>query len=305
VTQYVLRRALWSIVTLAGILTVSFFILHLSGDPVAMLVSADATPEDVARLREALGLNRSLSVQYLDFVAKALRGDFGASFRYHLPALGVVLERIPATFQLMLAGLAVTLVIAFPLGVASGMRPGTWIDRVAQVWAAAGQATPGFFLGVMMIYLFAVYLNVLPAFGNESMSGYVMPSVVLGVYGAAPLTRLMRGALREVLARDYIRTARSKGLAESVVLLRHALRNALIPVLTVLAIQIGVLLSGSVITETVFAWPGMGRLVVQAVENHDFPVVQAAVCFIGTIILVLNLLVDICYAWLDPRIRLG
>ncbi len=184
--QYVLRRALWSVVTLAGILTVSFFILHLSGDPVAMLVSADATPEDVARLRAGLGLDRPLSVQYVDFFARALHGDFGASFRYRLPAMGVVLERIPATCNLMLAGLAVTVLIAFPLGVASGVRPGTWIDRVAQVWAAAGQATPGFFLGVMLIYMFAVWLNVLPAFGNEGLASYVMPSVVLGVNGAAP-----------------------------------------------------------------------------------------------------------------------
>jgi peptide/nickel transport system permease protein len=305
VARYVLRRALWSLVTLVGILSVSFLILHLSGDPVAMLVSADATPEEVAQLRAALGLNRPLQVQYLDFFAKALHGDFGTSFRYHVPAMGVVLERIPATFQLMLAGLAVTVLVAFPLGVAGGVRPGSWIDRVSQVWAAAGQATPGFFLGVMMIYLFAVYLRLLPASGRAGLDSYLMPSVVLGVYGAAPLTRLLRSALRDVLSRDYIRTARSKGLAESVVLLRHALKNALIPVVTVLAIQIGVLLSGSVITETVFAWPGMGRLVVQAVENHDLPVVQAAVCFTGAVILVLNFLVDICYGWLDPRIRLG
>ena len=221
--QYVLRRALWSLVTLVGILSVSFLILHLSGDPVAMLVSADATPEEVAQLRAALGLNRPLQVQYLDFFAKALHGDFGTSFRYHVPAMGVVLERIPATFQLMLAGLAVTVLVAFPLGVAGGVRPGSWIDRVSQVWAAAGQATPGFFLGVMMIYLFAVYLRLLPASGRAGLDSYLMPSVVLGVYGAAPLTRLLRSALRDVLSRDYIRTARSKGLAESVVLLRHAL----------------------------------------------------------------------------------
>ncbi len=301
--HYIVRRLLATVVTLVGIIVAAFFILNLAGDPTTGLLGENATPEDIARLRHLMGFDRPLWQQFTSFVWQAVHGDFGKSFYYRLPAMSIVLERVPATFDLMLVALAVTVAIAFPLGMVAAHRRGSFVDSAATAIGAFGQAVPGFFLAILLIYAFSVKLKWLPAFGREDWRSYLMPALVLGVYGAAPLTRLLRSTLQDVLTQDYIRTAQAKGLSPRKVLLRHALRNALIPTVTLLGMQIGVLLGGSVITETVFAWPGMGRLLAQSILQRDYPVVQAAVTLTGLIFLGINLVVDLLYGWIDPRIR--
>lgn len=301
---YLVRRLAGSVLTLVGVMTVAFLLMHLSGDPVSLMLPPEAHQEDRDRLRESLGLDRPLVTQYVDFMSRAiLHRDVGHSFAYRLPAIEVVLERIPATAKLMGVSMILTVLIAVPLGVSAATHPGTWVDHSARLLALLGQAVPGFFMGVILIYALSVKWQVLPAFGMDSWKSYIMPSFVLATHAAAPLTRLLRGSLREVLKADFVRTARSKGLSERRVIYGHALRNALIPVVTVLAVQIGSLLGGAVITETVFAWPGMGRLMVQAIFNLDYPTVQATVIFTGLVFLTVNLLMDVAYAALDPRIR--
>lgn len=301
--EYLSRRALWSIVSLAGITVVVFFILHLSGDPTALLLPVEATPEDIAQFRHLMGFDRPLPVQYVDFVRGLARGDFGESFRYRAPAMGIVLERVPATAILTASALAVTLVIALPLGILAAVKKGTVWDRMAVTLALVGQAVPGFFLAIMMIFIFSVKLGLLPTYGFSGARSLILPAVTLGVYSAAALTRLLRANLSEMLRQDFIRTATAKGTTRYATVVRHGLRNAVLPIITLLGIQIGVLLGGSVITETVFAWPGMGRLMVQAVLNRDYPVVQAAVFFTAVVFLIVNLIVDLLYTVLDPRIR--
>ena len=301
--HYIIRRLLATAVTLVGIIVAAFFILRLAGDPTTALLGESATPEDIARLRHLMGFDQPLWQQFTSFVWQAAHGDFGTSFYYRLPAMSIVLERVPATFDLMLAAMAVTAAIAFPLGMVAAYRRGSFVDSAATAIGAFGQAIPGFFLAILLIYAFSVKLKWLPAFGREDWRSYLMPAVVLAVYGAAPLIRLLRSTLQDVLTQDYIRTARAKGLSPAKVLLRHALRNALIPIVTLLGMQVGVLLGGSVITETVFAWPGMGRLLVQSIVQRDYPVVQAAVTLTGLVFLGINLFVDLLYGWIDPRIR--
>lgn len=303
--EYLAKRLLWGLVSLAGITVVVFLILHLSGDPTALLLPVEATAQDIERFRHIMGFDRPIWIQYVDFARNAIHGDFGESFRYRMPAMGVVLERVPATAALTAAALAVALIISIPMGILAAVKKNTVWDNVAMALALVGQAVPGFFLAIMMIYVFAVKLRVLPTYGFKGIDSLVLPAITLGVYSAASLTRMLRANLSEVLQQDYIRTATAKGIRRRRTILRHALRNAVLPVLTLLGIQVGVLLGGSVITETVFAWPGMGRLVVQAVLNRDYPVVQAAVFFTAIIFLVVNLVIDVIYTVLDPRIRYG
>lgn len=301
---YLVRRLAGAVLTLVGVMTVAFLLMHLSGDPVTLMLPPDAQKEDRDRLRASLGLDRPLGTQYAEFMGRAvLHRDMGHSYAYRLPASEVVLERIPATAKLMGVSIILTVMIAVPLGVSAATHPGTWIDHLARLLALMGQAVPGFFMGIVLIYVLSVKWQILPAFGMDSWQSYIMPSFVLAAHAAAPLTRLLRGSLREVLKADFVRTARSKGLSERRVIYGHALRNAMIPVITILAAQIGSLLGGAVITETVFAWPGMGRLLVQAIFNLDYPTVQATVIFTGMVFLAVNLLVDLAYAALDPRIR--
>ena len=301
--EYIIRRLLWGIVTLFGITVVVFFILHLSGDPAVLMLPVEATAEDIERLRHTMGFDRPLYVQFWGFLWGALQGDFGESFRYRTSAMGVVLERVPATAILAASALFVALIISLPLGILAAIRKGTPWDNVAMALALVGQAVPGFFLAIMMIYLFAVKLRVLPSYGFNDWKSLILPSITLGVYSAASLTRMLRGNLSEVLQQDYIRTAKAKGITSTRTIIRHGLRNAVMPIVTLLGIQVGVLLGGSVIAETVFAWPGMGRLMVQAVLNRDYPVVQGAIFFTAVVFLVVNLIVDILYTFLDPRIR--
>jgi len=277
--------------------------VRLGGDPVLLFLPMDIQAKDVNEIRQRLGFNDPLTVQYGRFMAGALRGDFGESLRYRRDAFGLVLERLPAT--LLLAGSAMTLalVVAIPLGVATAVRRDSLIDHAGTLATVLGQATPGFWLGLMMIYLFAVHLRWLPTGGYGTLAQLIMPSVVLAAFFSARVARLTRSATLDVLGEEYIKTARAKGLGEGRVISKHTLRNAAIPIVTLAGLEAGQLLGGAVITETIFAWPGLGRLTVQALLNRDFPVVMAAVSFTSVIYTLMNLGIDLAYGWLDPRVR--
>jgi ABC-type dipeptide/oligopeptide/nickel transport system permease component len=304
VKAYLIRRGLQSILVLFGVSVVVFLILHLTGDPALLLLPPDASAEDVERFREQMGFNDPVAVQYLRFIRGALRGDFGESLRHGEPAMALVLERLPATFELAGAGLLIAVCLAVPAGIVSAVRRNTPIDYFSTVVALLGQAMPTFWLGIMLILVFSVHLGWLPSSGRGDVEHLILPAITLGLFTTARTTRLTRSSMLEVLGQDYIRTARAKGVGEPPVVWKHALRNASIPIVTIIGLELGGLLGGSVITETIFAWPGVGRLSVQAIFNRDYPVVQAAVFILATTFVVVNFLVDIMYTYLDPRIRL-
>jgi peptide/nickel transport system permease protein len=301
---FLLRRLSQSLVVLLGISFVVFFILHLTGDPAAVLLPPEASAEDIRRFREAMGFDDPFLVQYGRFLAGALRGDFGNSIRHGEPAFGLVLERMPATFELAGAALVIALLLSIPAGIVSAVRRNTMVDYVSTVFALLGQSMPTFWLGIMLILFFSVSLNLLPSSGRGTPQHLILPAVTLGLFTTARITRLTRSGMLEVLNQDYIRTARAKGVADPPVVWKHALKNAAIPIVTIVGIELGTLLGGSVITETIFAWPGVGRLSVQAIYNRDYPVVQASVFLLATTFVLVNLVVDVVYTYLDPRIRL-
>lgn len=287
-----------------GISLITFALLHVVGNPVLLLLPQDASEADVALLRSRLGLDRPLWIQYAAFLGDAVRGDFGRSLFTQESALALILERMPATLELTFAGMLVAVAVAIPLGIVAAVRRGSVTDRLCTVGAVAGQAMPIFWLGIMLIILFAVKLRLLPASGRGTLGHLVLPALTLGVY-LAPLTmRLTRSEVLNVLTQDYIRTARAKGVREAVLLYKHALRNAAIPIVTILGLQFGRLLGGAVVTETVFAWPGVASLAVKAIRTYDYPVVQGAVILLALLIVVVNTLTDVVIACLDPRIRL-
>jgi peptide/nickel transport system permease protein len=295
---YVLR------LTLVGVSVLVFVILRVvPGDPAKMLLPDGAPQSAVDELNRQLGLHEPLYVQYGLFLQSVFRGDFGQSFQYRAPALRVVVERLAATVQLALAALLITVGVGVSLGIVAAVRRGTGYDYASTVLAVLGQSLPNFWLGIMLILLFGVALRWLPTSGFESWRHLILPAVTLAAFPMALVARLTRSSMLEILGRDFIRTGRAKGLAERAVILRHALRNAAVPLLTVLGLQIGTLLGGAVITESVFAWPGMGKLVVDAIFFRDFPVVQTVLILSATIFVVINLLVDLLYTVIDPRIR--
>ena len=302
--RFLVRRLLRTVVVVWGVVTVVFVVLRLSGDPISLLLPPEATREGVERVREKRGLNDPLPAQYLVYLRDAVRGDFGTSIRFRQDALAVVWYRVPTTIEIALAAFAVAAVVGLPIGVLSALRPNSLLDNLAVLLALVGQAVPTFFLGIVLILVFAVRFRWFPTSGLDSPSGLVLPAVTLGAFAMASITRLTRAAMLEVLSQDFVRTARAKGLREAVVVNRHALRNALVPVVTIMGLQFGALLGGSVVTETVFALPGMGRLIVQSIGNRDYPVVQAGVFLIAIAFVGVNLVVDLLYALLDPRIRL-
>jgi ABC-type dipeptide/oligopeptide/nickel transport system permease component len=302
--SYLLRRLLQSLFVLFGVSVVVFLILHLTGDPALLLLPPDATVEDVERFRRQMGFDDPVAVQYVRFLGGALRGDFGESLRHGEPAMALVLDRLPATFELAGAGLLIAMGLAVPAGIISAVRRNTAVDYVSTVIALLGQAMPTFWLGIMLILVFSVHLGWLPSSGRGDLAHLVLPAITLGLFTTARITRLTRSGMLEVLGQDYIRTARAKGVGEPPVVWKHALRNASIPIVTIVGIELGTLLGGSVITETIFAWPGVGRLSVQAIFNRDYPVVQAAVFILAATFVLVNFLVDIMYTYLDPRIRL-
>jgi ABC-type dipeptide/oligopeptide/nickel transport system permease component len=286
-----------------GVSLVVFALVHLSGDPVLLMVSSDAPPDVVATTRRALGFDRPLWQQFATYVTRAVQGDLGVSLRSSRPVSALISERLPATVELTLAALLIAVAIAVPAGIISAVKRGTVIDRLAMVGAVAGQAVPIFWLALLLIAFFGVRLRWFPVYGAGSFAHLVLPAVSLSTIILGRLARLVRSSMLEVLGQDYVRTARAKGLAEPRVLALHALKNAAIPIVTLLGLQFAQLLGGAVVTETIFAWPGIGRLVVEAIFNRDFPVVQGVVLVVSLIFVAVNMLVDLAYAALDPRIR--
>jgi peptide/nickel transport system permease protein len=285
-----------------GVSTVVFVAVRLSGDPVSLMVSDTAGADEVARLRRAYGFDRPIPVQYVAYLARVVRGDFGESLGFNLPALSVALGRLPATLALALAALAVTVAIGIPAGLVAAVRRNTLLDRAAMLAALLGQSTPTFWSGLLAILLFAAWWRLLPASGGETWRHLVLPACTLGWFSAAKVSRVLRSAVLDVQTLDFVRTARAKGLTAPSVLVRHVFPNALLSVVALLALELQLLLGGAIVTETVFAYPGMGRLVIQAVGTRDYPLVQAVVFVFSFLLVGVNLLVDLLYPWLDPRI---
>src|ERR1700730_627908 len=285
--------------------TPAFSILHVFGAPVTLLLPQNAGKEEYERYKHLMGLDQPVWVQYWKFASRAVQGDFGKSWYGNAPAFGLVIERMPPTIYLTLAGLGVALLIALPLGVIAALKRHSVIDTLCTLLAVAGQAMPIFWLGIMLIIIFAVRLKALPASGYGTWQNFIMPAFCLGAF-LAPLTmRLVRSGIIEVMSMEFIKTARAKGVGERMVILKHAFRNACIPVITVLGLQFGQLLGGAFITETVFAWPGVATLTVDSIRNQDFPVVQCAVVLLALIIVIVNAIVDLLVGFIDPRIRAG
>ena len=303
--KYVVRRLLLLGVVLFGVSTLIFVILRLSGDPTALFVTETATAEDVQKVRQAMGFDDPLYVQYGRFLARAAVGDFGTSFRFSQPAIGIVLQRFPATLALTVAAIGLATVAGVPLGVVAALTRGSGGDRAVMVVTFLGQAVPTFWLGIMMILFFAVELKLFPASGGGTAAQLVLPGATLGIYMLSRIARITRSSMLEVLRQDYIRTARAKGLRERAVVLRHGLKSASISIVTMIGFTFATLIGGAIVTETVFAWPGVGRLLVEAVYTRDYPVVQAAVFVTALFVATCNLLTDLLYAYLDPRIRYG
>ena len=300
--QYILKRLWHTVYVIIGISMISFFFIHLSGDPVLLMLPGDASDQEIEELREQLGFNDPLYVQYFRFASKAIRGDFGESLYYHVPVMELVIERLPASLELAVAAMVFALVLAVPIGIISAVRRGSMLDMGSMLGALLGLSMPHFWLGIMLMLLFSVHLGWLPTSGRGTMAHLIMPAVSLGLSLMAMFARLTRSVMLEVLSLDYIRTARAKGLREEIVISKHALKNALIPLVTVAGMQFGFLIGGTVIIETVFAWPGLGRLVVQAIFSRDYPLVQAIVFVLSLLFVGMNLLVDILYVYLDPQI---
>lgn len=302
--RYVLSRLGQSAIVLLGVSAIVFFSLFLTGDPAALMLPPDANRAEIERFRRAMGFDDPVWLQYARYLGNLLRGDLGRSLRFEAPVLGLVLERLPATALLAVTALAWSTALGFALGIIAALRRDTWVDLAVRVVAISGQAVPVFWLGLILILVFALRLRWLPTSGYGRLDHLVLPALSLGAYYMSAVTRLVRASLIEALAQDYVRTARSQGYSEWRVVTRHALRNALIPVVTVQGMYFAALLGGALITEIVFAWPGIGRLAVQAIQNRDFPLVQAVVLFAAAIFVICNLLVDLLYVALNPRIRL-
>ncbi len=299
------RRLLHSLISILGASVIIFVISRLSGDPVSLLLPSDAPPDAIEATRQHLGLDKPVLVQYLYFLGRALTGDFGDSYRWQVPAIDLILERLPATIELSIAALLFSVAIAIPFGVFSALHRGSWFDRFGKVFAMLGQAMPNFWVGLLLILFFAVQLQWLPAFGRESWSSLVLPAIALGWYPVAAQTRIVRSAMLDVLESDYVRMGRAMGVPERVLIWKYALRNAAIPLITILGVYFAAMLGGAFVVEVIFAWPGVGRTVVEAVFSRDFPVVQAGVMLTSVLFVASNLLVDLSYGLIDPRIRHG
>jgi ABC-type dipeptide/oligopeptide/nickel transport system permease component len=304
VKRYIFRRLLHSALTLLGITLFTFVLLRLvPGDPARLILPENAPPAEVSHMRKLLGLDEPLYVQYYLYMRDLARADFGTSFQYSVPAIELVLERLPETIRLSLSAIALTVALAVPAGIVAAVRRQTLFDFGAMLAAIFGQSIPNFWLGLMLILLFSVNMHWLPVSGASTWLHYVLPTITLAAYLMALVARLTRSSMLEVLRQDYVRTARAKGLAQRVVLWRHALKNAAIPIVTVVGMQIGTLLGGAVVTETIFNWPGIGKLVIEAIWRRDYPIVQAVLLLSAFAFVAINLIVDLLYTYLDPRIR--
>lgn len=302
---YLARRLLQAMVSVVGVVTIVFFVVRLGGDPAALLMPENATDAQIEAARRELGLDAPLYVQYGRFITNAVRGDLGKSIRQGQPALDLVLQRLPATLELALVAFGMGMVLAFGIGLLLQITSNRLLRELILWVSFARQAIPVFWFGLILILIFSVKLGWLPALGRGGIKSLLLPGITLATYELALYLRLLNSGFGEQLRQDYARTARAKGLRETMVVLRHALPNALLPIVTIAGLNFGVLLSGTVITETVFSWPGVGRLIVQAVHQRDYPVVQAGIFVVSLIFVVVNLLVDLLYAYIDPRVKLG
>ena len=303
--RHFLQRLLYTLPALWLILTMVFMMIHIvPGDPVLQMLGQDARAEDLAQLRHSLGLDQPLGVQYVRYLEGLARGDWGQSMRYAAPVRPIVLRRFPATLELSLAALAVCLAIAIPAGVFSAQRRGSRADHATSFFTLLGISVPNFALGPILILVFSIEIGWLPVSGRGGISHLILPAATLGAALAAILTRMVRGSMIEELSSDYVRTARAKGISETSVLFRHAFPNALIPVITIVGLQFGSLLAGAIVTETIFSWPGIGRLAVQAISARDYPLLQGCILIIAVSYVAVNFLTDLVYAFVDPRVRL-
>jgi ABC-type dipeptide/oligopeptide/nickel transport system permease component len=303
--RHLLQRLLYTLPALWLILTMVFLMIHIvPGDPALQMLGEDARVEDLAQLRHALGLDQPLGTQYARYLEGLARGDWGRSVRYSAPVLPIVLQRFPATLELSMSALAVCLAIAIPAGVFSARRRGSPADRATSFSTLLGLSVPNFALGPILILVFSIEIGWLPVSGRGGLSHLVLPAATLGAALAAILTRMVRGSMIDELSSDYVRTARAKGITETAVLFQHAFPNALIPVITIVGLQFGSLLAGTIVTETIFSWPGIGRLAVQAIAARDYPLLQGCILIIAVSYVGVNLLTDLVYAVIDPRVRL-
>jgi ABC-type dipeptide/oligopeptide/nickel transport system permease component len=302
--RYVLKRIFQSLLTLLVLSMLIFIVCRLTGDPVLLMLPDDASHEDVAQLRTALGLDRPLPVQYWLFLKSAMQGDFGRSIKGQVPVLDLIKERLPHSIRLALVSLLITVVLAFPLGVIAAVKKGIVVDTLANLIAVLRQSLPQFWVGIVLIQVFAVHLRWLPVAGNSSLWHYILPGFTLGWFLVAGIMRLLRSSMLDVLDSEFVKLARIKGVSGWSVVWKHALKNAVIPVLTFAAIYLAILITGAILVETVFAWPGLGQLIYQGIVYRDFPVIQAVVLLTAVIVVSVNFVVDIAYGYLDPRIRL-
>ncbi len=301
--KFLTYRLVRMLIALVSVVTVVFVVMRLSGDPVPLLLPPDASIADMERLRHDMGLDRPIFVQYGTFVRQAVRGNFGRSIHFRTSAFVVVWERVPATLELAFASFLCAIVIAIPAGIISAIRRGSVYDNIVMGVALVGQAAPTFYIGIMLILVCSLWLGLFPTSGRGEWRQLVMPSITLGAFAMASIARITRSAVLEILRADFIRTARAKGLPEFWTLAKHTMRNAAIPIVTIVGLQLGNLLGGAVVTETIFSWPGIGRLAIQSIYNRDYPVVQSCVFITAAMFVVLNFLVDLAYGILDPRIR--
>lgn len=312
--RYILSRLVQCILILFGVLCIVFFMLQLSGDPVSLMVSRNTSPEQLERLREEMGYNRPMIVQFAEFATDAIRGDFGISIRHKQPAMKLILDRLPATVELATVALLISMIIGITLGLLGGSNPGSIWDTIARGAGLIGQTIPNFWLALILIILFAVNLGWFPTFGRDTWNllglrlptrSVILPAFSLGLFTMGQLVRFTRSAVMEIRNEDYIRTAYSKGIRDNRIYVKHILRNASIPLISIIGVQFGYLLSGSIYIETIFSWPGLGNLLAEAIGNRDFALVQAIAFFTSVVVVTLNLLTDIAYGLADPRIRYG
>jgi ABC-type dipeptide/oligopeptide/nickel transport system permease component len=303
--RYFLSRLGQSILLIFGVLLLVFAMVRVTGDPATLMMSREASPEDLEAFRERMGFNDPVLVQFGRFMSGAVVGDFGNSLHFKTPALPMVLERLPATLQLALTALIMAVVVGIPLGLIGGFNPGSFIDNIARGLALLGQSVPNFWLALIMISYFAVNLRWFPTFGRDELKSVIMPAFVLGLPVMGQIVRMTRSAVLEIRGEDFIRTAHSKGLERKTIYIKHVFRNVAIPLVSVIGIQFGYLLGGSIYIEAIFAWPGMGQLLEQSIGWRDFPLVQALAVFTAVVVLGINLLTDMTYAIIDPRIRYG
>jgi ABC-type dipeptide/oligopeptide/nickel transport system permease component len=302
--RYIVRRIFQSLLTLLVLSMLIFIVCRMTGDPVMLMLPDHASHEEVAQMRTALGLDRALPVQYWLFLSSVVRGDFGRSIKGQVPVLDLIKERLPHSIKLAVVSLLITLLLAFPLGVMAAVKKGTVLDTLANLIAVLGQSLPQFWVGIVFIQIFAVHLRWLPVAGTGSLWHYILPAFTLGWFLVAGIMRLLRSSMLDVLDSEFVKLARIKGVSSWSVVWKHALKNAIMPVLTFAAIYLAILITGAILVETVFAWPGIGQLIYQGIVYRDFPVIQAVVLLTALIVVSVNFVVDITYAYLDPRIRL-